>query len=76
MKGENKPRIVLYSWLPTGNYHKNLTICNLFSSKSGEFGALFPLKNPLYSSKSDFSSQNLTIFLHPKKNTLFSMWDF
>ncbi len=42
--GKNKIKIFLYSWLPTGTYHKNLAIWNFFSSKSGEFRSFFPWK--------------------------------
>jgi len=36
-----------YSWPSTGTYHKNLAILILFSTKSGEFGSSFFMKNPL-----------------------------
>jgi hypothetical protein len=39
-KVENN-RILLYSWLPTRTYHKNLAIWNFVSLKSGEFGPFF-----------------------------------
>jgi hypothetical protein len=41
MKVFKKNRILLYSWLPTGSYHKKLAILEKKSSKSGEFGPLF-----------------------------------
>jgi hypothetical protein len=41
MKVGKKKRILLYSWLPDGIYHKNLAIGNFFFSKSGEFGPFF-----------------------------------
>jgi hypothetical protein len=49
MKGKNKNRILLYSWLPTGTIHKNLAILEIFfKKKSGEFGPIFSMENPLY----------------------------
>jgi hypothetical protein len=41
-----------------------------FFCKSGEFGFFFPVKNPLYKSKSYFSGRNLAKFLQNKKNHL------
>jgi len=49
MKVEKKTRILLYSWLPTGPYHKNLAILGHYS-----------VRNPVYWSKSYFQVWNLT----------------
>ncbi len=54
-----KNRILLYSWLPTVSYHMTLAMWNFFSWKSGEYGAFFPMKDPLYRSKSYFSGRGL-----------------
>jgi hypothetical protein len=59
MKIEKKNRILLYSSLPTGIYHKNLEIIIKKKFKTGEFGSFFSMKNPLYKSKSHFPGQNL-----------------
>jgi len=40
---------------------------NLFFSKSGKFGPLFFMENPLYTSKSYLSSRNFAKFLNLKK---------
>jgi hypothetical protein len=40
-KKNKKNRILLYSWLPTATYHKNLAIWQKKNSKSGEFGPFF-----------------------------------
>jgi hypothetical protein len=65
-----KHRILLYSWLPTGTYLKNLAIWHCFPLKSGEFGPIFPWKNLcVYRSKSYFSGWNLTKS-HQNKKTL------
>jgi hypothetical protein len=39
-KGKNKG-IFLYSWLPSGRYHRALVIWNFFNLKSGKFGPPF-----------------------------------
>ncbi len=49
-------RILLYSLLPTGTYHK----------KSGEFGQIFAWKNPLYWSKSYFQVEIWQKFANKK----------
>jgi hypothetical protein len=38
-KEENKTESFLYSWLPSGSYHKTLKNWNLLNSKFGEFGS-------------------------------------
>ncbi len=48
-------------WLPTGTYHQNPEVWKR-KRKSGKFGSFFSMKNPLYRSKSYFSSQILQKF--------------
>ncbi len=50
-----KNRILLYFCVPTVSYHKTLAMWNFFSWKSGEYIPFFPMKDPLYRSKSYFS---------------------
>jgi len=65
MKIEKKNRILLlYSWLPTETYHKNLE--TIFFPKSEKFGPFFFMKNPFYRSKSYLSGRNLAKF-HKKE---------
>jgi hypothetical protein len=65
MKVENKIRILLYSWLLIGIYHKNLMIWILFCFKISQIWVnFFSMKNPFYRLKSYFSGQNLLKF-HP-----------
>ncbi len=45
---------------------KKLVIWKLVLKKSGEFGPLFSMENPLFGSKSYFSGRNLTE-VHPKQ---------
>jgi hypothetical protein len=49
-----KNRILIYSWLPTGTYHKNLVIWIFFSLKSGEFGPFLLMKNSSFVYRSKF----------------------
>jgi hypothetical protein len=67
--GKKKIKILLYSWVPIGTYHKNVKIWNLFIyiSKSGDFGPFFFMENPLYRSKSYFSGPNFLAKFHIKK---------
>jgi hypothetical protein len=52
---KTKNKILLYSWLPIGTYHKNVAIWSFFPSKSGEFRFFFfPMKDPSYRLKSYF----------------------
>jgi len=44
IRKKKKKKIFLYSWLPTGTYHKILAVWNLFLKKSGECGSFFPWK--------------------------------
>jgi hypothetical protein len=57
--GKNK--IILYSWLPIGTYHKNLAIKKNYLENLVKSG-LFCMENPIYSLNSYFSSQNLVKF--------------
>jgi hypothetical protein len=64
---KEKKQILLYSWLPTKTYHKNLAIWILFCFEIWQiFGPFFFMKIPSYRLKSYFSHHNLTK-LHPKK---------
>jgi len=58
---KKRERILLYSWLPTRTYHKNLaTGGEKKSLKSGKFAFFsFQMKNPLYRSKIYFPGRNL-----------------
>jgi hypothetical protein len=40
-------------------YHKKLVIWKLVFRKSGEFGPLFSMENPLFGSKSYFSGRKI-----------------
>jgi hypothetical protein len=62
MKVEKKTISLLYSWLPTGTYHKKLAIWYFFSFEIWRTWAKFSMKNPLVRSKSYFPGQNLAKF--------------
>jgi hypothetical protein len=63
-----KNRILLYFCVPTVSYHKTLAMWNFFSWKSGEYGPFFPMKDPLYRSKSYFSGRSLEKNFGSKRN--------
>jgi hypothetical protein len=69
-------RILLYSWLPTGSYHKIMAILIFLSFKFGEFGS-FSCENSLYRLKSYFPGRNLMKLAHKKTliPPLFIRWD-
>jgi hypothetical protein len=62
---KKKTRIPLYSWLPTGTYHKNLAIWKKIPSNFGEFGPFLPCKILLISRNNIFQVEIL-----PVKKTL------
>jgi hypothetical protein len=63
-----KIRIFLYSWLPTGTYHKNLAIWNFFFQNLVNLGNFFFHEKSFVKSKSYFSDQNLAKIRQQKKH--------
>ncbi len=50
---------LLYSWLPTGTYYKNLVIWKIYFLEIWQIWVISFMKNPLYGLKTYFSGQNL-----------------
>ncbi len=76
-KTRKKTKILLYLLLPTGTYCKNMMILNFFSFEIWWIWVHFLMKNPLYGSKSFFSSLHLAKFRKERKNKTkfhFKVW--
>ncbi len=74
-ENKKKIRILLYSWLPTGTYDKNLKIW-IFSLWNLVNLDKFSMINPLYKSKSYFSDQNLAKSWTPNRTLIQSIHYF
>jgi hypothetical protein len=61
-----KKRIILHSWLPTGNLYKNLAIWFFWGLRIWN---CFSMKNHLFRLKSYCPHQNLTKFCQEKKHS-------
>jgi hypothetical protein len=62
MKVEKKTWILLYSWLPTWTYHKNLVNLDFFIFWNLSNLGHFAMENSLYRLRSYFSGRNLAKF--------------